>query len=190
MKRSDFKIGKDFFTAAGRWMCTDIGTRTIAAIRKDKDDPSWYNGPPYAIVEEVFDECDFGGCLKTYAGAVRAYGKAEMMTKRKPTTPGELLNEEFLKPMKITRKQIAEHLSCKVTVINQIINGRTSVNAEMAIRMAAVFGTTCEFWLNAQQVVDIYEGRKQAGKQRPKLLWNDYTGSLDSKAKRIGILKK
>ena len=47
MKKSDFIIGMDFFTEAGRWKCTDIGSRTIVAIRKDKDDPSWYNGPPY-----------------------------------------------------------------------------------------------------------------------------------------------
>lgn len=42
MKKSDFKIGKDFFTASGRWMCTDIGSRTIAAIKKDREDHSYH----------------------------------------------------------------------------------------------------------------------------------------------------
>ncbi len=55
MKHSDFKIGIEFLTATGRWRCTDVGTRTIAAIRLDLDhDPAWYNGPPYAVVEHVF----------------------------------------------------------------------------------------------------------------------------------------
>jgi hypothetical protein len=63
MKRADFQIGCEFLTAAGRWRCTDIGKRTIAAIRLDHDDdPIWYNGPPYAVMETVFDEYDFEGC--------------------------------------------------------------------------------------------------------------------------------
>jgi hypothetical protein len=63
MKRPDFQIGCEFLTAAGRWRCTDIGKRTIAAIRLNHDDdPSWYSGPPYAVMEAVFDEYDFEGC--------------------------------------------------------------------------------------------------------------------------------
>ena len=63
MKRTDFHIGCEFLTASGRWRCTDVGKRTIAAIRLNHDDdPSWYNGPPYAVTETVFDEYDFEGC--------------------------------------------------------------------------------------------------------------------------------
>jgi len=90
--------------------------------------------------------------------------------KRKPTTPGEMLNEEFLKPMGMTQKQLADHLGCDVKVINRIINGRTSVTAEMAVRLSAAFGTSAEFWLNAQQAVDLYEAAKKIGKQRPRSL--------------------
>ncbi len=90
--------------------------------------------------------------------------------KRKPTTPGEILNEEFLKPMGMTQKQLADHLSCDVKVINRIINGRTSVTAEMAVRLSAAFGSSAEFWLNAQQAVDLYEAAKKIGKHRPKPL--------------------
>jgi hypothetical protein len=65
MKHSDFHIDREFMTATGRWRCTDVGTRTIAAIRLDLDkDPRWYNGPPYAVVEQVFDEHDLEGCRK------------------------------------------------------------------------------------------------------------------------------
>ncbi|MDR3607614.1 MAG: HigA family addiction module antitoxin [Oligoflexia bacterium] len=89
---------------------------------------------------------------------------------RKPTTPGEILNEEFLKPMGMTQKQLADHLGCDVKVINRIINGRTSVTAVMAVRLSATFGSNAEFWLNAQQAVDLYEAAKKIGKQRPRPL--------------------
>jgi hypothetical protein len=62
MTRDDFRIGLEFYTATGRWRCTDVGTRVIAAIQLNQEDPSWYAGPPYAVVEWVFDEYDFGGC--------------------------------------------------------------------------------------------------------------------------------
>ncbi len=63
MKHSDFKIGIEFLTATGRWQCTDVGARTIAAIRLDLDhDPAWYNGPPYAVVDHVFDEYGMEDC--------------------------------------------------------------------------------------------------------------------------------
>lgn len=59
MEHADFRIGMEFLTAKGRWRVTDIGTRTVIAIKLD---PLNYNGPPYSIVESVFDEYDFGGC--------------------------------------------------------------------------------------------------------------------------------
>ena len=62
MKKSEFKIGEDFYTEAGKWRCTDVGTRTIAAIQLNQDNPQNYNGPPYSIVEYVFDEYDLDGC--------------------------------------------------------------------------------------------------------------------------------
>jgi addiction module HigA family antidote len=75
---------------------------------------------------------------------------------RRPTSPGELLQEEFLKPMGITQKQLADHLRCDIKVINRIVNGRSSVSADMAVRLAAAFDTSPGFWLNAQQAVDLY----------------------------------
>jgi hypothetical protein len=63
MDHSEFKIGAEFMTNSGRWRCTDVGTRTIAAIRLDLDhDPTWYSGPPYPIVEHVFDEDGMEDC--------------------------------------------------------------------------------------------------------------------------------
>jgi antitoxin ParD1/3/4 len=62
MKHADFQIGMEFLTATGRWRVTDIGTRTVIAIKLDQADPRNYNGPPYSIVESVFDEYAFEGC--------------------------------------------------------------------------------------------------------------------------------
>jgi addiction module HigA family antidote len=84
-----------------------------------------------------------------------------MDMRRKPTTPGEILLEEFLKPMGLTQKQLADHLGCDVKVINRIINARTSVTAEMAIKLASAFRTSPEFWLNAQQAVNLYRAARE-----------------------------
>lgn len=54
-----FKIGQEFFTESGRWRCTDVGSRTICGIRIDNVTHDWLNGPPYAVVEMVFDEDSF-----------------------------------------------------------------------------------------------------------------------------------
>ena len=81
--------------------------------------------------------------------------------KRKPTTPGEILQEEFLRPLGITQKKLADHLGCDIKVINRLINGKTSLGAEMALKLAAAFKTTPDFWLNAQKAVDIYQAHKQ-----------------------------
>ena len=62
MNRTEFRIGIEFYTGSGKWRCTDIGTRCIAAIKLDKQDTSYYNGPPYAVVEHVFDEFGMQGC--------------------------------------------------------------------------------------------------------------------------------
>jgi addiction module HigA family antidote len=73
--------------------------------------------------------------------------------RRPPTRPGEILREEFLVPLGLTQKELADHLGCDVKVVNRIVNGRTSVTAAMALKLGATFRTTPEFWLNAQKAV-------------------------------------
>ena len=84
-----------------------------------------------------------------------------MRVKRKPTSPGEILSEEFLKPLGMTQKELADHIGCDSKVINRIVNSRTAVTAKMAIKLAATFGTTPEFWLNTQQAVNLYKASKE-----------------------------
>lgn len=78
MNLVDFAIGQDFYNAVGKWRCTDIGQRTITAVRWPDDDEmpgmagleDWLRGPPYALKEVVFDEKDMGLAYRTLAEAV------------------------------------------------------------------------------------------------------------------------
>jgi addiction module HigA family antidote len=79
-----------------------------------------------------------------------------MKRNREPTSPGEILRDEFLVPIGMTQRQLADHVGCDVKVINRIVNGHTSVSADMALRLGATFATSPEFWLNAQKAVDLY----------------------------------
>lgn len=85
----------------------------------------------------------------------------ELTRRREPTTPGEILREEFLIPLGMTQKQLAGHLGCDVKVINRIVNGRSSVTAEMALKLGATFRTSAGFWLNAQKAVDLHQAASQ-----------------------------
>ncbi len=79
---------------------------------------------------------------------------------RPPTTPGEILHEEYLLPLGVSQKKLADHLSCDVKVINRIVNGRTGVTPVMALKLGAAFRTSPEFWLNAQKAVDLYRAQR------------------------------
>ncbi len=95
---------------------------------------------------------------------------AGMTRRRLPTTPGEILREEFLVPLGMTQKQLADHLGCDIKVINRIVNGRTSVTAEMALKLGAALRTTPEFWLNAQKAVDLYRATRRLAELPKPLL--------------------
>jgi len=56
----------------------------------------------------------------------------------------------------MTQRHLADHLGYDIKVVNRIVNGRSSVTAEMALKLAAPFRTTPEFWLNAQKAVDLH----------------------------------
>lgn len=87
-----------------------------------------------------------------------------MKLQREPTTPGEILSEEFLKPLGMSQTELASHIGCDVKVVNRIVNGRSSVTAEMAIRLGAALRMSPEFWLNAQQAVDIFHATRKMKK--------------------------
>ena len=94
----------------------------------------------------------------------------ERARRRKPTTPGEILREEFLLPLGMTQRQLAGHLGCDLKVINRIINGRASLTARMALKLGAAFRTSPEFWLNAQKAVDLHQAARRLSRLPKPLL--------------------
>ncbi len=74
---------------------------------------------------------------------------------RTPTSPGEILAEEFLKPLGITQTALAKHIGVPVRRINEIVRERRAVTPETAQLLAAALGTTAEFWMNAQSAYDL-----------------------------------
>jgi addiction module HigA family antidote len=80
-------------------------------------------------------------------------------TRRAPTPPGEMLREEWLKPLGITQLAFADALGMTRPRLAEIISGKRGVTPDSAMRLARVLGTTPMFWLNLQLVVDLYEAQ-------------------------------
>lgn len=72
-----------------------------------------------------------------------------------PIHPGEVLREEFLKPMNLSAHQLALALRVPATRINEIVNQRRGITADTAMRLARYFGTTAKFWINLQSAYDL-----------------------------------
>ena len=88
-----------------------------------------------------------------------------MATKLTPITPGDVLSEEFLKPMKITQNQLAKDINVPANRVSQIIHGKREITADTALRLGRYFGIEPEFWLNIQsrynmKIAQIKIGRK------------------------------
>jgi addiction module HigA family antidote len=69
--------------------------------------------------------------------------------------PGEILNEEFLKPMNISQNQVGRDLGVSPRRINEIIHGKRSISADTALRLSAYFGNSASFWLGLQMDYDL-----------------------------------
>jgi len=81
-------------------------------------------------------------------------------TDREPTHPGEMLLEEFLIPMGITRKELSRGIHVPYQRINKIINKRRSITPGIALRLAKFFGVSEDFWMNLQLRWDLYKAKR------------------------------
>jgi antitoxin HigA-1 len=81
-------------------------------------------------------------------------------TNRVPTHPGEMLLEEFLKPMGLSQRDLAGSVHVPYQRINEIVNGRRGVTPSTALRLAKYFGTSAGFWMNLQLRWDLYYAQK------------------------------
>lgn len=75
--------------------------------------------------------------------------------KTEPIHPGEILLQEFLKPMGISQYQLAKDVSVPARRINEIVHGQRSVSADTALRLSRYFGLSERFWLNLQARYDL-----------------------------------
>lgn len=78
-----------------------------------------------------------------------------------PMHPGEVLLEEFLKPMNISQYQLAKALHVYPRKINEIVHGKRSITVDTALRLARYFGTSAELWMNLQALYDLEKGRDE-----------------------------
>ena len=85
-------------------------------------------------------------------------------TNRIPTHPGEMLLEEFLTPMGITQKDLADNIEVPYQRINEIVNGRRGVTPSTALRLAKFFDMSPDFWMNLQLRWDLYFARQDENK--------------------------
>jgi addiction module HigA family antidote len=83
--------------------------------------------------------------------------------KSPPIHPGEVLAEEFLKPMEISQYRLAKDIHVPARRINEIVLGKRGITADTALRLARYFGTTDRFWLNLQARYDLEVERDRLG---------------------------
>ena len=77
-------------------------------------------------------------------------------THRAPTHPGEMLFDEFLKPMGLSQRELADAIHVPYQRVNEIINGRRGMTPSTALRLAKFFGVSPDFWMNLQLRWDLY----------------------------------
>ncbi|MDR9500396.1 MAG: HigA family addiction module antitoxin [Desulfurivibrionaceae bacterium] len=87
-----------------------------------------------------------------------------MATKLTPVTPGDVLLEEFLKPMEITQNQLAKDINVPANRVSQIVHGKREITADTALRLGKYFGIEPEFWLNLQVRYNMKIAKSKVGK--------------------------
>ena len=85
-----------------------------------------------------------------------------------PIHPGEVLREEFLKPFRLSDKALSEAAHIEIAKVRSITNGKESVTADVALRLARFFGTSAQFWLGLQSDFDLDVAQIKYGKELEK----------------------
>ena len=104
--------------------------------------------------------------------AARGTSDVTVRNKRRPTPPGELLAELYLKPRRVSISKFAEAAGVSRKHMSAIIHGRAAITADLATRIATVLGTTAQLWLNLQNAVDLYDAGRtvKSSKRGPRHL--------------------
>ena len=81
-------------------------------------------------------------------------------THRIPTHPGEMLLKDFLTPMDLSQRDLAEGIHVPYQRVNELVNGRRGITPSTALRLARFFGMSPDFWMNLQQRWDLYHAQE------------------------------
>jgi addiction module HigA family antidote len=90
--------------------------------------------------------------------------RVRIPTHRVPTHPGEMLVEEFLRPMRLTQRDLAQALHVPYQRINALVKGRRGITPGIALRLARYFGMSADFWMNLQLRWDLYHTQQSEAK--------------------------
>jgi addiction module HigA family antidote len=82
-----------------------------------------------------------------------------------PAHPGDVLREDFLKPLKLSQYALAKAIDVPQIRVSEIVNGKRAVTPDTALRLARYFGTSAEFWIGMQATYDLELARDQIGKK-------------------------
>ncbi|MEA1050603.1 HigA family addiction module antitoxin [Lamprobacter modestohalophilus] len=86
-------------------------------------------------------------------------------THRPPTHPSEMLKEEFLEPMQISQRDLANAIHVPYQRVNELVNQKRGVTPSTALRLAKFFGLSADFWLNQQVRWDLYHAQSQEAEE-------------------------
>jgi len=81
-------------------------------------------------------------------------------THREPTHPGDMLLEEFLKPLGLTQRDLAEGIHVPYQRVNELVNKRRGMTPSTALRLSKFLGTSADFWMNLQLRWDFYQASR------------------------------
>lgn len=95
-------------------------------------------------------------------------GNSTPRTKLTPVHPGEVLLEEFIKPLEISQYRVAKDTSVPPRRINEVVHGKRAITADTALRLARYFGTSERFWLNLQARYDLEVAKDRLGDRLAK----------------------
>lgn len=115
------------------------------------------------------ERCDVRTITEGKVGKHATIPRGDDLPAQPPVHPGEVLLEEFLKPMGLTQTEAAQRMSIPIVRMNELVNGRRGVTADTALRLAGLLGTTPQFWLNMQAEIDLYEARRKQLRRESQL---------------------
>lgn len=81
---------------------------------------------------------------------------------RPPTHPGEMLLEEFVKPLNLTQSELSEHLGISRVRLSEILRQQRSITPDTALRLERVLGMSADFWLSLQMKWDLWHAQREA----------------------------